>query len=159
MNTLKELVAICRLEAIDVVRCHWERAHPSTRGPLSWAPQLQQHLNLNVLTPDPLPPGGAAFLCVMHAKWSPTDNVDTVVAAAEVHIRVAYAFADDTIALSAALAKELGSEVALHHAWPHLRHRLQLVCMELGINAVLLPLKPLRDAAPHPTPAAESSGD
>lgn len=148
MTDLATLLAGARLEGIDVVRCLWERDHPTLRGPLSYPAQLTQHIQLAVRQPEPMPQGGAAFLIVMQVRWA--DENDRNVAAGEVHVRVTYAFADETAVLSQEEGKEFGHKVAQHQAWPYLRHRLQQLCMELGINPVVLPLKPLDLAAPPP---------
>ena len=144
MTDLATLLTTTRLEAIDVVHLLCQRNHPGARGPLAYPPRLTKHLRIDVRHADTMPEGGATFLIVMQARWIPEngEEADTV-ALGEVHLRVAYAFADETHTLTAEVAKDFGHKVALHNAWPHLRQRLQQMCVELGLNPVLLPLKPL----------------
>jgi len=156
MSDLSPLLVGAKLLGIDVVRCFWERAHPSTTGPLTYPPLISQQLNITVRTPDPMPAGAASFLVVLQARWTPEGQPQDGLAAAEVQVRVAYAFADESLVIDQETAREFAQKIAQHHAWPYLRHRLQQLCLELGINPVLLPLKPL--AGPdEPVPATAAS--
>jgi hypothetical protein len=142
MIDLTAMVASARLEGIDVIRCHWDRVVGELLGPVTYPAQLKQSIDIGVRHPDAMPAGGAVFLVQMLVRWESDEDIP--VAAAEVHLRMAYALAEPAQALTAKEAGAFGQKVALHQAWPFLRHRLQLLCMELGINPVLLPLKPLQ---------------
>jgi hypothetical protein len=160
MTDIPSLIRGARLEGIDIVRCTWERDHPDVHGPLKYPASVTQHINLMVRQPDQVPAGAAAFLIVMNVRWTEEGQPPEAraVAGGEVHIRVAYAFADSSVVVDADTAREFGKSVALHQAWPYLRHRLQLLCMELGINPVLLPLKPLT-STPQSGPDDEPPGE
>ena len=141
---LRELVAQATLVGIDVVKCAWERAHPALVGPLTYPPVVQQHVSVDVQMPETMPAGGAAFLCILEARWSTTEgDVTTAVAAAGVHVRVVYAFGDPALLLTTDDTAKFAHQVALHQAWPYVRHRLQAICGELGLTPVILPLRPV----------------
>lgn len=139
---LRRLIAHSELTTIDFVKVSAER---------TWADRVHggalaepQEWVIDVSAPVVRCPAepraeGAAILVELGAVWRGGDG--ETYGHATVTLRVAYGFSGLAAAPSAAVVAQLGSDLGVHHAWPFLRERLRGISVELGLPAVVLPLR------------------
>lgn len=153
----------CRLLDIQLVDLRLRRFHHDVAfGALAVPPDVA--VQVHIETRYPLKPTlpSWAYLCSAKAMWTSQTTAKPEVAEAEILFRVAYDFgARETLPPAEAVAG-LGDALALHHAWPYLRERLQAAAAMLEMPSVTLPLQKFRrhaDAVRDGDAAARDGGD
>lgn len=139
---LRGLVARSELTGVDVVKVSAERtwADRVHGGPLAEPEEWSIDVSAPVVRCPTEPRAeGAAILVEVGAVWRGGDG--KAYGQAVVSIRVAYGFSGLAAPPSAEVVAQLGRELGVHHAWPFLRERLRGISAELGLPAVVLPLR------------------
>lgn len=139
---LRGLVALSELTGIDVVKVSAERVWAdrvhggSLAEPEEWIVEVSSPA---VRCPSEPQTEGAAVLVEVGVVWKGGDG--KVYGHAGVSVRVAYGFSGLEVAPTAEVVAQLGRDLGVHHAWPFLRERLRGISAELGLPAVVLPLR------------------
>ena len=138
---LREFVAAAKLVVIDLVEMEAHREHLSASTlTLPLPPELLTNIRVSGQhQPELLGATGATFLAGLEITWSDKPT-GTRLASASVTLRLAYAFDPMPKRPSQELIAAFGKDVAMHHAWPFLRERLDSLSSALGMPKVVLPL-------------------
>lgn len=149
-ESLPSLVAAARLRRLDVVQASYERSPAEGDDDEERAAdgELLVEVRVAVRRKDRYPPGALSYLCEVEAKWSDAETARPV-ASASVTLLAAYGLEGIERALAEVEIVAFGEGVALHQAWPFLRERLRTFSVDLGLQPLLLPLKPLRTSPEH----------
>jgi hypothetical protein len=146
---LVEWVQDCRLLEIQLIELRWRRHHADRpAGALAVPADVAVRVYIETRYPVRPAPPSWAYLCVAKAAWTSSTASPGDVAEAEVAFRVAYDFGHRDAPPAEAVVARLGDELALHHAWPYLRERLQAAAAALEMPSLTLPLQKLRPATP-----------
>jgi hypothetical protein len=140
--SLSDVVAVAQLATVDLVEILARRNSPAGGGHLP-LPDTAITVEIEISSPKAYHGKQASFLATVRCFWTSKDPSTEKYATASVTHRVAYEFSRDIANADPDVIKAFGEELALHHAWPFLRERLRSLSGEMGLPAVVLPLRKL----------------
>ncbi|MCA9527023.1 MAG: hypothetical protein KC549_12095 [Myxococcales bacterium] len=144
-EVLRDLVGRTTLKAIDIVRVHAERADmfaiggtlTVSAGHLAVLPQIE------VAFPPEQANGSLTVMVNLLAELDPSPDRESgerqAFGTVAVSARLLYSL--QGAQPSAALTHQFGRELAVHHAWPFLRERVNTLAQGIGLAPALLPLR------------------
>ena len=135
----------CRLLEIQLVDLRLRRFHHDVpSGALTVPADVAVHVHIETRYPLSVALPSWAYLCIARVTWTSATADKSNVAEAEIVFRVAYDFGERETPPAAEVVAGLGDALALHHAWPYLRERVQAAAAMLEMPSVTLPLQKFR---------------